>query len=161
MLQTTLPGAPCVYYGDEIGMEGANDPDCRRAYPWDESAWDQPTLAYVRALLTLRHAQPILRDGGLRIVGTSGDSMGILRSGAWDELSNLPPGSLPALVIVNAGEGAAELTIRAPELAGQRLAPAVATRDEPEARLAGATVGADGQLDVVVPARYGVVLLPG
>jgi cyclomaltodextrinase len=29
----TLPGAPCVYYGDEIGMEGAHDPDCRRGFP--------------------------------------------------------------------------------------------------------------------------------
>ncbi len=161
MLQTTLPGAPCIYYGDEIGMEGANDPDCRRAYPWDDAAWDQPTLAYMRALLALRHEQPVLRNGGLRIAGTSGDSIGILRSGAWDELSDLPPGTPPALVIVNAGEGAAELTIQAVELAGQRLAPVVATRDEPEARLAGSTVGADGHLDLVVPARYGVVLLPG
>ena len=35
LLQMTLPGAPCVYYGDEIGMEGLMDPDCRRAFPSD------------------------------------------------------------------------------------------------------------------------------
>ena len=34
----TLPGAPCIYYGDEVGMEGGHDPDCRRAFPWDEGA---------------------------------------------------------------------------------------------------------------------------
>ena len=30
----TYVGAPVIYYGDEIGMEGAADPDCRRAFPW-------------------------------------------------------------------------------------------------------------------------------
>ena len=40
LLQMTLPGAPCLYYGDEIGLAGGNDPDCRRAFPWDETRWD-------------------------------------------------------------------------------------------------------------------------
>jgi glycosidase len=33
-LQFTLPGVPCVFYGDEAGMEGGADPFCRRCYPW-------------------------------------------------------------------------------------------------------------------------------
>ena len=32
----TMPGSPCVYYGTEIAMEGAHDPDCRRCMPWDD-----------------------------------------------------------------------------------------------------------------------------
>ena len=40
LLQLTLPGAPSIYYGDELGMEGAADPDCRRAYPVDGAASD-------------------------------------------------------------------------------------------------------------------------
>ncbi|MDS4019117.1 MAG: alpha-amylase family glycosyl hydrolase [Candidatus Competibacter sp.] len=36
--QFACPGAPCIYYCDEIGMEGDKDPDCRRCYPWD---WEQ------------------------------------------------------------------------------------------------------------------------
>jgi len=36
LFQMTYPGAPCVYYGNEIGMEGGIDPDCRRSFPWDE-----------------------------------------------------------------------------------------------------------------------------
>ena len=32
----TLPGSPCIYYGTEIAMEGAHDPDCRRCMPWSE-----------------------------------------------------------------------------------------------------------------------------
>jgi cyclomaltodextrinase len=35
LVEMTLPGAPCIYYGDEVGTEGRADPDCRRAYPWD------------------------------------------------------------------------------------------------------------------------------
>ena len=33
-LQYTLPGMPCIYYGDEAGLEGFSDPSCRRTYPW-------------------------------------------------------------------------------------------------------------------------------
>ena len=44
LLQATLPGAPCTYYGDEIGVEGDHDPDCRRAFPWDEARWDRDGL---------------------------------------------------------------------------------------------------------------------
>jgi glycosidase len=148
-----------MYYGDEVGLEGANDPDSRRAFPWDESAWDQRTLAFVRAAYRLRHAEPILRGGGLRIVGTSGDSLAILRSGRWDELSDLPAGALPALVVVNAGEGPVALSIGAPELAGCQLVTALATR-EPADELGGTMVGSDGRLALVVPARYGAVLRP-
>lgn len=32
----TMPGSPCIYYGTEVAMEGAHDPDCRRCMPWDE-----------------------------------------------------------------------------------------------------------------------------
>jgi glycosidase len=59
----TLPGAPCVYYGDEIGMEGGHDPDCRRAFPWDESRWDQHLLAFFRRAIALRHNHRALRRG--------------------------------------------------------------------------------------------------
>ena len=159
LLQSTLPGAPCLYYGDEIGLEGANDPDCRRSFPWDESAWDQSTLAFVRAAFGLRHAEPILRGGGLRIVGTSGDSLAILRSGRWDAASDLPDDARPALVVVNAGEAPAALSIEAIELAGHQLVTALATR-EPADALGAGRMGGDGRLELIMPARYGAVLLP-
>jgi cyclomaltodextrinase len=63
LFQMTFPGAPCVYYGDEIGMEGGHDPDCRRAFPWDESRWDHDLLAWFRRATHLRHAHPALRRG--------------------------------------------------------------------------------------------------
>ena len=154
-----MPGAPCIYYGDEIGLEGANDPDCRRAFPWDEAAWDQPTLTFVRAALRLRHevAGPARRwPADRRDVGRLAGDPAL---GPWDAASDVPDGAPPALVVVNAGEGAVALTVEAGELAG---APAHgASRDLATLRTAWgpSTVGADGRVDLVLPARYGAVLL--
>ncbi len=67
--QMTTPGAPSVYYGDEIGITGGQDPDCRRAFPWDQpGTWHHETLAMVRELLHLRRSSPALRHGGWRLV---------------------------------------------------------------------------------------------
>jgi len=63
LFQMTYPGAPCIYYGDEIGLEGGRDPDCRRAFPWDETCWDHDLLAFFRRAITLRREQPALRRG--------------------------------------------------------------------------------------------------
>ena len=63
LFQMTFPGAPSVYYGDEIGMEGGPDPDCRRAFPWDEGRWDRDLLNVFRRAIGLRRAHPALRRG--------------------------------------------------------------------------------------------------
>lgn len=60
----TSPGAPCIYYGTEIGMTGGPDPDCRRAFPWhDEATWDHGLLEFARQAIALRRAHPALRRG--------------------------------------------------------------------------------------------------
>jgi hypothetical protein len=107
----------------------------------------------------LRHDVGVLRGGGLRIVGTSGDAVAILRSGRWDAASDIADGAPPALVVVNAGEGAVALPVQAAELAGMRLAPSLVTAESDEG-LGPTTVDGDGRLDLVLPARYGAVLLP-
>jgi neopullulanase len=63
LMQMTLPGAPSIYYGTEVGLAGARDPDCRRAFPWDRRRWHQPTWEWTKAAVALRRAQPLLRHG--------------------------------------------------------------------------------------------------
>ncbi len=63
LFQMTYPGAPSIYYGDEIGLKGGPDPDSRRAFPWDEARWDLDLLHDFRRYVALRHAHPVLRHG--------------------------------------------------------------------------------------------------
>ena len=63
MFQMAFPGAPAIYYGDEIGMEGDKDPDSRRAFPWRESNWDQGLRQWIKLLVSLRKRTPALRRG--------------------------------------------------------------------------------------------------
>ncbi len=57
------PGVPAIYYGDEIGIEGGNDPDCRRSMIWDERLWDRELLEFCKRLIELRKTSPALRKG--------------------------------------------------------------------------------------------------
>jgi glycosidase len=59
----TCPGAPCIYYGDEIGLDGRQDPECRKSFPWDPSRWNDVLLNYTKRCIALRHAHPALRRG--------------------------------------------------------------------------------------------------
>jgi neopullulanase len=63
LFQMTFPGAPCIYYGDEVGVEGQHDPDCRRTFPLDEARWDHDLLAWFRKAIALRKEHPALRHG--------------------------------------------------------------------------------------------------
>jgi len=66
LFQMTFVGAPCIYYGDEIGMEGGADPDCRGAMPWNEELWDRDLLSYVQRCSALRRRFRALRTGDFR-----------------------------------------------------------------------------------------------
>ena len=84
LIQMTYPGAPMIYYGNEIGMEGGKDPDCRRAFPWDEHLWDQDLLSYHKRLIALRTAHRALRDGDYATLLAQDGLVAILRQAETD-----------------------------------------------------------------------------
>jgi cyclomaltodextrinase len=64
--QFVSPGIPQVYYGDEVGMRGWSDPECRRGMVWDPGKQNRELLDLYRYLIRLRKRYPALRRGGFR-----------------------------------------------------------------------------------------------
>ena len=67
-LQFTLPGAPNIYYGSEVGMTGGSDPENRGPMRWDLVHSDNPELAWIKKLILMRKQHRALRIGNFRLV---------------------------------------------------------------------------------------------
>ncbi len=102
LLQLTFPGAPSLYYGDEVGVAGDHDPDCRRSFPKAED-WNQDLYQLHRQLIDLRHRYEALRTGSYETVAAQGDTYVFARS--------LPEERL--IVAINTGETAARVELSA------------------------------------------------
>jgi cyclomaltodextrinase / maltogenic alpha-amylase / neopullulanase len=63
LLQMTYLGSPMIYYGDELGMKGGKDPECRRTMNWDTTQWNYNLLNWYKKLTNIRIANPVLRSG--------------------------------------------------------------------------------------------------
>ncbi|MEO0948754.1 MAG: glycoside hydrolase family 13 protein [Cyanobacteria bacterium J06641_5] len=103
LLLLTFPGAPCIYYGDEVGLPGGNDPDCRRGFPPEEQ-WDRELLAAHQQLIALRHRYPALRTGAYKVVRAEGSIYAFARLGA-------SAGDASVLVVVNTGTEAQTIAL--------------------------------------------------
>lgn len=68
MFQFTYPGTPCVYYGDEVGLDGKGDPDCRKCMEWDKDKQDLELFDFYKKLIELRKSHPALRAGSIRFL---------------------------------------------------------------------------------------------
>ena len=99
----TYPGAPCIYYGDEIGLQGAGDPDCRRSFPWDETQWDKELLEKFKELIQLRKNHSALRAEFYKVLLAKNDLLIYQRKNSDENL----------LIIINRSEAlqSVELTI--------------------------------------------------
>lgn len=62
LFQLTYPGTPCIYYGDEIGLSGDNDPDCRKCMIWDKQEQNVEMFDFYRTMISLRKQHPALRS---------------------------------------------------------------------------------------------------
>lgn len=72
-------GVPCIYYGDEIGLEGGNDPYCRKTFPWQKARWNSDLLALYTRMAALRRESEALRYGGCQVLFAQGDTLVFLR----------------------------------------------------------------------------------
>jgi len=122
LVQMTVPGTPSIYYGDEVSLTGASDPDDRRAFPWQLNAngtyvnnpkdtkyysagGDHAMLDWYRTLTSIRKANPVLRQGVLTFLLTDDTSKTLAYA--------LRQGNNLAIVVINRNETAAQ-TINVP-----------------------------------------------
>ncbi len=75
----TWPGVPCIYYGDEVGLDGANDPFCRKPFPWDKAKQDTELLVLYQRLARLRKRSQALCYGGCQVIYAEGNVVIFLR----------------------------------------------------------------------------------
>ncbi len=78
----TVSGAPCIYYGDEVGLEGRHDPDCRRGFPWSPSARDDDMQSWFTQCIRTRKRFPQLRKARLRVIESSADAVSFMHGEA-------------------------------------------------------------------------------
>lgn len=79
-LQMTFPGAPMIYYGDEIGMTGGNDPLNRSCMIWDKSKWNMKLFDWYKLLINIHETNPALRYGNYLPIVMDKDILGFERT---------------------------------------------------------------------------------
>ena len=115
MLLYAFPGSPTVYYGDEAGVQGYEDPLNRRTYPWGQE--DERLLAWYRKLGALRCSRPSLQQGGISYPLAAGGGLAVRRC----------CGSEVTVAVMNAGAESLEVhlpwsgTIATDAMTGQQF----------------------------------------
>ena len=137
LLLFCFPGSPTVYYGDEAGMEGFEDPFNRRTYPWGHE--DQELLAWFKQLGALRKTHPALRRGTIRYVAAEGPLLAFARADDGEEI----------LCVCNAGDGPVTLPLPGNTASVLVGSPALAPLEEDEG------------VQITLPPRSGAALLLG
>ena len=132
LLLFCFPGSPTVYYGDEVGMEGFEDPFNRQTYPWGYE--DQELLEWYRALGRLRGQRPALRRGGIRYVCGRGPLLAFVRESEEERL----------LCAFNAGKEKQTFVVEE-----ERLCPVLGQVEAAQV---------DGVCEITLPPRSGAVL---
>ena len=90
----TCPGASCIYYGDEIGLDGRQDPECRKSFPWERSRWNEGLFSYTKRCISLRNAHSCLRRGSYQTLFFSENVYAFARKNEEETL----------VIAINAGE---------------------------------------------------------
>jgi len=101
LFQMTYPGAPCIYYGNEIGMMGGRDPECRAPFNWDESQWDHELRNLIQTFTHIRLEHNVLRTGEYVPIFAEGRRLAYLRHLEGQRM----------LILINAGDGSWEFNL--------------------------------------------------
>lgn len=141
LLLLTFPGAPSIYYGDEVGLPGGLDPDSRRGFP-SRDRWHPAILDTHRRLIALRRAHPALRTGAYEPCVAQGLLYGFFRGDAanGDRL----------LIWVNSNTQTATATLTREQVPADTFTTVLYGE--------GSAVWEGDRLRVAVPARSGLVL---
>ncbi|GAC1398267.1 MAG: glycoside hydrolase family 13 protein [Chloroflexota bacterium] len=99
----TFPGAPCIYYGDEVGMTGGGPVEnARGGFNWNEDSWNHELRNHVKGCIELRHSCEVLRRGDFTTLHAQGDIFAFSRR-LGDDI---------AYVAFNVGESACSIDVR-------------------------------------------------
>ena len=85
-LLLAMPGSPCFFYGDELGLTAVDNEQARRPMPWDRSEWDLSMYEWYRSLVRFRASSSALAHGGFRWVERTDDALVFLRESADDRV---------------------------------------------------------------------------
>jgi len=157
----TYIGAPTIYYGDEIAMTGAHDPDCRRPFRWNwsDDAWRVDVHNYFRKLTALRTSRQCFTRGDFRTLHAAGAVFAFRRSLGDDH----------AVVVLNAGVEEATVSLVLGEEIHRYVSGFSGPGSVPHALLRGQMTGALENIDtfggtarvtVTVPPLTGRVYTP-
>lgn len=124
--QMTFPGAPMIYYGDEVGMYGADDPSCRKPMLWEDlMPYDDPdekivpdVLEHYRRLIAIRNTYPALQLGSFEPLHEN-DRLGIFAFSRT--LQSHDEGSKHIVVVLNNSDKIHRLKIPVPWSDGSRI----------------------------------------
>lgn len=144
IFQFTYIGIPMIYYGDEIGMAGENDPLCRAGMVWDEQRWNRRLYETTCRLIALRRAHAALTGGAFEPLKAFN---GVYAYHRWQDGDHV-------IVVLNPREARERMRVPLGHAAGRA--------DTWEDALSGARFSArDGVLTLdTLPSGAGYVLLP-
>lgn len=83
--QLSFSGSPCIYYGDEIGLTGGQDPLCRKCMVWEKEKQDRDLFAHVQTLIALRKQYRALRFGEFHVLETNDETNHIAYVKTYDD----------------------------------------------------------------------------
>ncbi|MCL6534059.1 MAG: alpha amylase N-terminal ig-like domain-containing protein [Armatimonadetes bacterium] len=154
LLQMTAIGAPAIYYGDEIGMDGGGIPDNRRPMEWNPTPQQRALREFVRHLIRVRQAIPALRRGDWQTLLI--DDARNLYAYARTMEPKTARGSL-AIVVINNGEQPAEIELPVPLAEG---ALSLVASTAPENDLRDTYPVSNGRVALTLAPMTGIVLIP-